>query len=178
LKRLALVVALAGCYTGSARTVTSGAIDADPTWLRVRGVPFVQQAAERDCGAAAMVMVARYWGVAAALADLAVPGRGLTAGELRDFARRRGLQAFVVKGEPADLRQQLERGRPTIVGLAKPYGTRRIAHYEVLVGLHPGRKRVLTLDPAHGWRENTIEGFAAEWAPAGQLLVVVFPAMP
>jgi len=177
---LALAAALAaGCYTGSARTVSPTAINAEGGWLLVRGVPFLQQTGDEDCGAAALAMVLRYWDVAASPAEVAGAqpksrGRGLRAGELRDFARARGVDAFVVRGEPADLRHELERGRPLIVGLAKPYTGRTVAHYEVLIGLHRDGRRVLTLDPAQGWRENTVEGFAAEWAAARQLLLVVF----
>jgi len=177
-------LALAGCYTGSARTVSPGAVGADPGWLLVRGVPFVAQRGERDCGAAALAMVLGYWQVLTTPDEIAGArpdgrGRALRAGELRDFARSRGLEAFLVSGDPADLRAQLERGRPLLVGLGKSYGRRTVAHYEVLIGLHRERRRILTLDPAHGWRENTVEGFAAEWAAAQRLAVVIFerPAM-
>src|SRR5881394_1539882 len=92
---LALATAVsAGCYKGSAHTVSPGAIDADGGWLLVRGVPFVRQTGEQDCGAAALAMVLRYWEVAASPAEVASAhpqsrGRGLRAGELRDFARAR-----------------------------------------------------------------------------------------
>jgi ABC-type bacteriocin/lantibiotic exporter with double-glycine peptidase domain len=167
------LIALAGCYTGSARTVTPAAIDADPGWVRVRGVPFVAQRGESDCGVAALAMVLRYWGVV-----MSMEAKGpLTAGELRDVARGRGLQAFVVKGDPTDIRDQLARGRPLIVGLGKRYGRSALAHFEVLVGYHPAG-RFLTLDPAAGWRVNTAEGFAAEWAASEQLVLIVVPAAP
>jgi ABC-type bacteriocin/lantibiotic exporter with double-glycine peptidase domain len=176
----ALALALStGCYRGSARTISPAAIHADGGWLLVRGVPFLPQTGDEDCGAAALAMVLRYWNVATSPAEVAGAhpqsrGRGLRAGELRDFARGRGVDAFVVHGEPGDLRHELERGRPLIVGLAKPYTGRTLAHYEVLIGLHRDGRRVLTLDPAQGWRENTLEGFAAEWGAARQLLLVVF----
>jgi ABC-type bacteriocin/lantibiotic exporter with double-glycine peptidase domain len=175
------LLALAGCYTGTARTVSPFEIARDPGWLLVRDVPFSGQQADNDCGAAALAMVLQYWGVAvtrdqitAAHPPAGNQRRGLRAGELRDFSRARGLQAFVVKGGVDDLSSELQRARPVIVGLGKPYGSERYAHYEVVVGLHPARRRILTLDPARGWRENSLEGFAAEWAPAQQLLLVVF----
>jgi len=176
---LALALALAGCYTGSAQTASPAAIGADPGWLLVRGVPFFHQAGELDCGAAALAMVLGYWGVEATPAQIAsahpeIRARGLRAGELRTFARGRGLEAFLVVGQPADLRAELEHGRPLIVGLGKPHLRRRLAHYEVLIGLHRDGRRVLTLDPAHGWRVNTLEGFAEEWASAQQLTMLIF----
>ncbi|HXU82987.1 MAG TPA: papain-like cysteine protease family protein [Polyangia bacterium] len=173
---------LAGCYTGSARTVSPAIVTADPGWLLVRGVPFFQQGGELDCGPAALAMVLRYWGVPVTPDQIASAhpqsrARGLRAGELRSFARGRGLEAFLVAGQPADLRAELESGRPLIVGLGKPHFPQRLAHYEVLIGLHPDG-RVLTLDPAHGWRVNTVQGFVEEWASAQQLALVIFRRTP
>lgn len=149
----------------------------------MRDVPFFEQAGERDCGPAALAMVLRYWGVPVTPAQItgAHPEsrtRGLRAGELRTFARGRGLEAFLIAGQPADLRAELEHGRPLIVGLGKPHFPQRLAHYEVLIGLHRDGRRVLTLDPAHGWRVNTVEGFAEEWASAQQLALVIFRRAP
>jgi ABC-type bacteriocin/lantibiotic exporter with double-glycine peptidase domain len=180
--RALAVLALAGCYTGSARTVSPGTIGADPGWLLVRGVPFFQQAGERDCGPAALAMVLRYWDVAVTPAQIAgahrdAHSRGLRAGELRAFARGQGLEAFLIAGQPADLRAEVEHGRPVIVGLGKPHFPRALAHYEVLIGLHRDG-RILTLDPAHGWRVNTVAGFAEEWATAQQLALVIFRRTP
>jgi ABC-type bacteriocin/lantibiotic exporter with double-glycine peptidase domain len=180
---LGLCGALAGCYTGSAHTVTPAAIGADQGWLMVRGVPFFEQTGDRDCGAAALAMVLQYWDVTVTPDEIAVAhpgsrGQGLRAGQLRDFARARGLEAFLIKGQPADLKGELERGRPIIVGMGKPYGPKNLAHYEVLVGVHRDQRRILTLDPDHGWRENSVEGFAAEWAAGQQLLLVIFRRGP
>jgi hypothetical protein len=175
-----LSLLLGGCYTGSARSVSPLEVMRDPGWLLVQ-VPYAEQREENDCGAAALAMVLRYWGetvtreqITAAHPTLRERTRGLRAGELRDFSRARGLDAFVVKGQLDDVRSELERGRPMIVGLGKPHGRTHYAHFEVVVGLHRDRQRVLTLDPARGWRVNTIAGFQAEWAPARNLLLVVF----
>jgi hypothetical protein len=32
----------------------------------------------------------------------------------------------------------------------------------------------VTLDPVHGWRQNTWDGFLKEWQPAGCLTLVAF----
>jgi ABC-type bacteriocin/lantibiotic exporter with double-glycine peptidase domain len=174
-----LGLVLAGCYTGSARTVSPATIVADRGWLLVGGVPYYGQSGDRDCGAAALAMVLRYWQVPVTPQEIAAAHhtgdrRGLRAGELREFARARGLEAFLVIGDAADLRTELAHGRPLIVGLGKRHGRHTLAHYEVLVGLHRDGDRVLTLDPAHGLRENSREGFAAEWAAAQQLALVIF----
>jgi ABC-type bacteriocin/lantibiotic exporter with double-glycine peptidase domain len=173
-------VLLGGCYTGLAHPVSPAQIARDPGWLLVRAVPFHEQRAENDCGAAALAMVLQYWGlpvtpIQITAAHAPVPqGHGLRAGELRDFSRSRGLQAFLVHGQLDDLTSELARNRPVIVGLGKPHGRAVYAHYEVVVGLHAARQRVLTLDPARGWRENSWTAFQAEWAAATNLLLVVF----
>ena len=37
------------------------------------------------------------------------------------------------------------------------------------------QQRILTLDPAHGLRVNSRDGFTAEWIAAGRLTLIVFP---
>lgn len=176
-----LVVMTSGCYTGSAHGVAGFPdVDREPGWVLVRGVPFVHQESEADCGAAAMAMALSYWGQPATLAAIiaARPPHdgGIAAGELRDLARARGLQAFLVPGTFVDLDTQLRRGRPVVVGLAKPIaGNRALQHYEVVIGLNRAERRVLTWDPAQGLRENSLEGFAREWIPAHQLALILFP---
>lgn len=186
-RRLAVVatagVMLAACQMGRGRVVSPSDVAARDGWLLVEGVPFVAQRSERDCGAAALAMVLRYWGVPADVDGLvaAVPaarGRGLKAGELRDLVHARGLDAFVVKGEPADLRTEIERRRPLIVGTARRAGRDMLGHYEVVIGFDHARRLILTLDPAAGWRESSFQDFAIEWAGAQQLALVVFRRAP
>jgi ABC-type bacteriocin/lantibiotic exporter with double-glycine peptidase domain len=184
IRRALLVLALAApaCYTGSAQTVTAGgmaAIARDPGWQLARDVPFISQSTARDCGPAALAMVLAHFRVAPLAADDPELASGdVRAGALRDAARQRGLEAFVVSGTFDDIYAQVGRGRPVLVGLAKPMamtGGRALAHYEVVIGLNRSRRRVLSLDPAVGVRENSFEGFAREWAPTRQVTIVVFP---
>jgi hypothetical protein len=89
-------------------------------------------------------------------------------------ARRRGLHAFIVRGEVADLEREVAAGRPVVVGLVKPYGKKKVlTHYEVVVGLNRTKKLVVTLDPAAGWRENELASFLREWEPSKRLALVV-----
>jgi ABC-type bacteriocin/lantibiotic exporter with double-glycine peptidase domain len=180
---LGLVAALlSACYAGSARSVSprqASALAADPSWIVVREVPFVAQQADEDCGPAALAMVLVRFGVPVTLADVtfAAPPRdgGVRAGDLRDFARAQGLQAFVVAGTFDDLFGELGRGHPVLVGLAKPMiGGRSRAHYEVVVAINRRARQLLTLDPAGGLRENSLEGFAREWAPTGRVTLIAF----
>lgn len=175
-------VLVSGCYLGSARTATPAdlAPREDDGWNRVEGVPPVHQIAREDCGAAALAMVLGYWGLPIMHDDIRAthppaPERGIKASALRDFARRQGLQAFLIQGELGDLDRELARHRPVLVGVMKRTSRRVYPHYEVVVGISRGKQRILTLDPAHGLRVNSREGFAAEWTAAGRLTLIVFP---
>jgi ABC-type bacteriocin/lantibiotic exporter with double-glycine peptidase domain len=177
-----LGVSAAGCYAGEARAVSpqkASALAADPAWTFVPDVPFIAQRTDSDCGPAALTMVLMHFGVPASLAEVvaADPPRdgGVRAGDLRDVARAKGLSAFVVAGTFADLFEQLGRGRPVLVGLGKPMtGGRALAHYEVVVAIDRRDRRLLTLDPARGLSENSLEAFAREWATTGRVTLIVF----
>ncbi len=180
--RLALVGCLlvCGCYLGSARNATPADLGADEGWERIEGVPIVRQAAREDCGPAALAMVLGYWGRAVTRDDLSganppTPERGLRAATLRDLARRQGLQAFLIPGQLGDLDREIQRRHPVLVGVVKRYGRRAYPHYEVVVGMSRRTQRILTLDPAGGLRVDSREGFAAEWAAAGQVTLIVYP---
>ena len=181
-----VAAALSGCasYQGSARDVASSQVVADPGWRRIDGVQWVRQTGTKDCGAAALSMVLEYWeqprplqGAERAAIDAALrssPSQGLPAGELRDYARKQGFQAYVFSGTLADLQHEIELQRPVIVGVHKQVSSREsLAHYEVVVGLHPERQLVLTLDPARGLRENELSAFLSEWEEAEHTTLVV-----
>jgi hypothetical protein len=175
----ALVAATSGCYTGAARDVSPYQVaeaQGDPTWRLVDDVPFVAQRSEHDCGSAALTMALAYYRLPPA--RLPPDEEGARAGDLRDAARARGLQAFVISGTFGDLLEHIGRGRPVLVGLAKPVSSgRAVAHYEVVVGLNRDRRLIRSLDPARGMRENSFEGFAREWIPTRQVMIVMFPAV-
>jgi len=180
---LALALAVPACYTGSAHTLPSASMTAlarDPDWAIVSDVPFVPQQTARDCGPAALAMVLAHFRVpAVSPAPPELAAGDVRAGTLRDVARSSGLDAYVVSGTFADLFAQIGRGRPVVVGLAKPMaltGGRALAHYEVVIGVNRARRLILSLDPAMGLRENTLEGFAREWAPTQQVTIVFLGA--
>jgi ABC-type bacteriocin/lantibiotic exporter with double-glycine peptidase domain len=169
----------AGCsYLGTAEGVDPADLDREEGWIRVEGVPVVLQRDQEDCGAAALAMALAYWKVPTSLEEVARdcppdPGQGIKAGTLRDYARRKGLQAFLIHGNFSDLQKELSKGRPLLVGLVKPYVNGGLTHFEVVVGLHPGKEEVVTLDPARGWRKNGYAGFVTEWEPSKRLTLVL-----
>jgi ABC-type bacteriocin/lantibiotic exporter with double-glycine peptidase domain len=183
---LVIAGALCGCYHGSAHSVSPGVLDAENGWAMVRGVPMVRQSSSRDCGAAALAMVLGRWGTpSSSPAEILKvvpldPQHGIAAGALRDLARQRGLQAFLIKGEVDDLQREVGLNRPVLVGLVQLYGNQALSHYEVVVGINTKARRLLMLDPGRGPREDGFDGFVAEWNRAGRLAIVVAaePAPP
>src|SRR5688572_8394441 len=181
---LAAVVAaaaLAGCasFPGTARPATFDELRREEGWLLLDSVPFVRQVSGKGCGAACLAMVLRHWGDGPAVEELErecfAPGQdGIRASDLRDAARRRGLAAYLFRGTLDDLEHELARGRPVVVGLAKPAGGGLLAHFEVVVGIHRARGRIAALDPARGLVCDSLPAFEGEWTPANGVTLVVF----
>lgn len=173
-----------GCsYLGTARAFDPEELGRDPGWIRAAAVPPILQQARKDCGAAALAMVFAAWQAPCPMEEIvqgcpAAPERGIKAGALRDFALKRGFQAFLFEGTTEDLERELRKRRPVIAGLVKPHLQGGMAHYEVVVAIHPDRGIIVTLDPARGWRKNSIDGFKGEWEAAGRLTLVVIGRLP
>ncbi len=171
-------LAATGCYRGTAVDAAPDAVLRDPNWIRVT-LPEVRQHHATDCGAAALASVLDYWQRPTSLSAIEdavdTAHGGASLGDLERYARGRGLAAYVFNADVSDLEHELRAGRPVIVGMIKPYRPGRgIAHYEVVTGYEPVRKRILTFDPARGLRENDLTGFLKEWEPAKRVALVAF----
>jgi len=177
-------LASAGCsYLGTAESFDPADFEREAGWIAVKDVPVILQKKDEDCGAAALAMALAFWRVPSSLEEVTrkcppVAGEGIKAGVLRACARDKGLQSFLFHGSFADFEKELSRGRPVIVGLIKPYVNGGLTHFEVVVGIHPRKEVVVTLDPAHGWRQNGYGGFLTEWESAECLTLVVLKAPP
>ena len=139
---LASAIALSSCYRGGAHTVSAAELKAQDGWQLVGGVPLIRQPSAHECGPAALAMVLRRWGVPTDVEQVARAtggsGQSVSAGALRDEARRHGLQAFLIRGEVDDLVREVGWNRPVLVGLIQRYtNNRAYAHYEVVVGINP-----------------------------------------
>jgi ABC-type bacteriocin/lantibiotic exporter with double-glycine peptidase domain len=173
-------MALAGCYRGGARSVSASEIRTQDGWQVVGGVPLIRQPTEHECGPAALAMVLHHWGISADVAEVALAtggaGSSVAAGALRDEVRRRGLQAFLIRGEVGDLVREIGSNRPVLVGLVQRYSNNRAyGHYEVVVGVNARSRQLLLLDPGNGMREDAMSSFGKEWEEAGRLALVVGP---
>ena len=175
-----LAVLLSGCtYLGSAKGFSPAEFASDPRWIRVGDTPLVLQAAQHDCGAAAVAMVLGHWNRSLPFDQLIsrMP-RNYTerysAQDLKTVLESQGLRARMIKGAQEHLRDEISKGRPVIVGLGKVSLDGAMAHFEVVVALHPVEMRVVTLDPARGWRENSLAGFLDEWDMSGRAMIVAY----
>lgn len=177
---VAALTVLTGCisYSGGARSVDAVQLT-QPGWIVAAPTPELRQQGSRDCGAAALAMIAGRWhvelSVEAAVDALPAPTRlGTKLGDLRDVARAHGFTAFAIAGDRDTLVHELRAGRPVIVGLLLPYGSKRVqSHYEVIVGVHPASDQFVTINPAKGWRTRSWTDLDAEWRPAGRPTLVV-----
>src|SRR5712692_253098 len=138
-------------------------------------VPFVAQRKD-TCGAAALVMVLRYWGDDATHDDVArtllTPElHGIAGSRLAEFARGHGLEAVAYKGDMANLREFVGKGRPLIV--AWDMGRGRY-HDVVVVGFDDERGAVVVHNPAVGpARPVKRRAFEKRWAGAGYWTLLV-----
>jgi tetratricopeptide (TPR) repeat protein len=138
-------------------------------------VPFVAQRKD-TCGAAALAMVLRYWGDDATHDDVArtllTPElHGIAGSRLAEFARGRGMEAVAYKGDMANLREFVGKGRPLIVAWAM--GRDRY-HDVVVVGFDDERGAVVVHNPAAGpSRAVKQRAFESRWAGAGYWTLLV-----
>ena len=151
-------------------------------WL---DVPFVRQ--EKDgCGAASIAMVMQYWRVRQGqpLDENANPARiqralysseahGIYASQVERYFQQNGFQTFAFRGQWADLKEHLEKGRPLMVAL-KP--SNASLHYVVVAGLDSDQGLVLVNDPAQRkLLKQDRASFEREWTAAGKWTLLALP---
>jgi predicted double-glycine peptidase len=150
-------------------------------------VPFVAQP-KNGCGAASVAMVIEYWerGGAAARSDRAnvqtiqralysKQAKGIFASAIARYFDEAGYRTFAIRGRWSDLRENLEKGRPLIVGLA-PEGPHDPLHYVVVAGMDWQNDWVFVNDPAQ--RKLLKMGcaqFEKQWAVTGNWTLLAVP---
>jgi ABC-type bacteriocin/lantibiotic exporter with double-glycine peptidase domain len=140
-------------------------------------VPFVPQHKD-TCGAAALAMVAAYWGQdlpqdETTRALLQPELHGIAGSRLADLARQRGLEAWAYEGDLAHLREFVGKGRPLIVAWSIGRGR---YHDVVVIGFDEARGEVIVNDPARGPGRRVAAGsFEKRWAGAGHWTLLILP---
>jgi predicted double-glycine peptidase len=100
---------------------------------------------------------------------------GVYASAMERYFREHGFRAFPFRGEWADLRQHLEKGRPLIVAL-KPSRLDSSLHYVVVAGMDWERELVLLNDPAQRkLLKQDRSGFEKQWIATGKWTLLALP---
>ena len=167
------LLALAGCstYLGGSRPLEPSELAA-PGWIIAANVPHIPQRADLDCGAAALASVLVHWRAVEGIDEVLAacppdPERGIEAGALREFAKKKGLEAFLIEGDFKGLRKELAGGGPCSWACSSGRSADS-SRFEVVVGYHPGRKLVATLDPSPGRARERRNGILRERVGPGK----------
>lgn len=153
-------------------------------------VPFVRQREKNACGAASLSMLMRYWegqqgkpvpaGARQSAIEQALDphDRGIVDTAMAAYLRNSGFRVFAFAGQWDDLRENLSKGRPLIVGLG-PRGGNGPLHYVVVAGIDWRRNYVFVNDPAQRKLfRMTGSQFVAEWRATGQWTLLAVPKLP
>lgn len=149
-------------------------------------VPFVAQP-KNGCGAASIAMLMQYWERGAAVhsdrADVATiqralyskDAKGIFASAMERYFAQAGFRTFAIRGRWSDLRENLEKGRPLIVGLA-PEGPHDPLHYVVVAGMDWAHNWVFVNDPAQRkLMKMERADFEKQWTVTGDWTLLVVP---
>ena len=146
----------------------------------IEGVPFVPQA-DNYCGPASLAMVLRYWGEAVDPGEIGaalyLPSvKGTLNLDLEFYARRRGFRAESFRGTLAEVKAEIDRGRPVIAFQDQGIGPLDFPHFLVVIGYDDARELIL----AHsGVTENRLipyREFLWTWGKKGNWTLRIRPS--
>lgn len=155
-------------------------------------VPLVRQQSAKSCGLACLSAVSYTWGLDVDESDLVsqIPGfehkNGLSLSELKNVGKESGLTCFalLLTHYPMELTEHLRLGRPVICALEIPkhrFGwantllltkiRHSIAswlvsyknHFVVVYGFNEADRKLLIMDPAHGYVTMGYDEFREYW---------------
>jgi len=166
------ILSLTGCTSLSSRFFTAPAGKPGVDLLSLR------QRRKQACTVTCLCSVASYWGITKDVEEIqhelgTMPKGGYTLGQLRGWARKNGLMAFVVRGSMEQLQEHTDAGRPTIATIRQ----RRNRNHSVVVRqVRPYDQRVVVMDPAKG-RTLEVEKkwFEDKWQAIGSPMLVLAP---
>ena len=97
------------------------------------------------------------------------------ASDVERYFQSHGFRTFTFKGEQADLKQHLEKGRPLMVAL-KPLPRDNSLHYVVVTGLDWENRVVMVNDPAQRkLLKLNQSNFEQEWSATGKWTLLALP---
>lgn len=150
-------------------------------------VPFIAQP-KNGCGAASIAMVMMYWRHGTTEAESGAPdvqaiqralyskkAKGILASAMERYFEDAGYRTFAISGRWSDLRENIEKGRPLIVGLA-PESPRDPLHFVVVAGIDWENNWLFVNDPAR--RKLLKMGraeFEKEWAATKDWTLLAVP---
>jgi ABC-type bacteriocin/lantibiotic exporter with double-glycine peptidase domain len=174
-----LTLVVTGCAGVGSESVRRDLLAGRSQGRYLAGVPFVPQA-DRYCGPASLAMVLRYWGEAVDQEEIGAAlylpsARGTLNLDLEFYARRRGFRAEGFRGTLAQVKAEIDHGRPVIVFQDQGIGPLAFPHFLVVIGYDDTRELVL----AHsGVTENRLipyREFLWTWGKTGNWTLRIQP---
>lgn len=174
-----LLVVAAGCAGVGPEAVRRDLLAGRSQGRYLTGVPFIPQTAGY-CGPASLAMVLRYWGEAVNQEEIGAAlylpsAKGTLNLDLEFYARRRGFRAEGFRGTLAEVKAEIDQGRPVIVFQDQGIGPLAFPHFLVVIGYDDTRELIL----AHsGVTENRLipyREFLWTWGKKGNWTLRVQP---
>ncbi len=139
----------------------------------------IRQKEDFDCGEGALAIVLTYWGCPkdpAAILNAIFEDKpaklGSTAKDLADYAQSLGFEAFLIRTDLDDIREQIRKGRPLIV-CRKMFGG--FNHYEVVVGYNDTKRHIIIANPAGGVVTCSFKDFTKMHEETDRFTLLVVP---
>jgi len=137
----------------------------------------LRQLTSKSCSSTNLLVVAKYWGIKKSIAEIeqelgARPKDGYTLGQLHNWAKKNGLEAFIFSGSIEDIVYHTKKRRPLIVCIEK--GKR---NHSVVVKFVTRDGNLVVMDPVRGG--NVLlerEKFLKYWKPLGNPILLIAPA--
>lgn len=141
--------------------------------------PVHLQRGDTDCGLASAASLLEFHGCSPELPKEWPADEEVSAAQVRDLCRTRGLSAVVIAGEfseaePRGLLAILGRGVPALVQIAPRSEAPESRHFALVVGFEPVRRWILIVDPARGYGALPYDAFEEHWARAGHLALIAW----
>jgi ABC-type bacteriocin/lantibiotic exporter with double-glycine peptidase domain len=153
------------------RKLTEEDINSDNTYIL--DIPFKEQTQANCCGLVCLSMVLEYWTESPFIFNMEnidCPEKGFSGKELKEIAIAKGYNAFIYKGDLADIYKNLSLTRPVIV-ILRNLGSN---HYVVVSGYSQDGKLIVN-NPSEGRMFYDPESFMNRWEKANYFSFLVLP---